>query len=549
MRETIMAHQYAKIAFTDTVRQVQTEQNSRAGYASMDTGEDYNFVLSNTERDFINQRDSFYMASVSETDWPYVQHRGGPAGFLKIIDENTLGFADYKGNRQYVSTGNFRNNDRVSLILMDYANRRRLKIIGHISQVDEADWTTLASLEDDHYRARVERGFIIKIAAFDWNCPQHITPRYNEAELSILIEPLEDKIKLLEELKSTDKHTEQNVQADMLGDGELLLVISGIRQLTSTIRAYELRSITGEPLPKVTAGSHIQVPILLANDELAWRSYSISSNPDRTDCYEIAVKREESGSGGSKAVHQHYQLGLKLQCKMPENFFELEGKASSRHAVLIAAGIGITPIKSMALALLKQQQSFELHYAGSSEHEMAYSDRLGKQLGNKLQLYPSQTGIKLSLKQLLSQHIAKQKSQLNEQGNIDSHFYFCGPASMLTELKQCAVELNISPDKIHYEQFSAQATKSAKACLLTLSQSNVRIEVSSDESLLDAVLSAGIEMPYSCKTGDCKSCVVKISAEADIEHLDNCLTEQERTAGQMCLCVSRPTENTLTLDL
>jgi len=185
-----MAHQYAKIAFTETVRKVQTEQNSRAGYANMDTGEDYNFVLSNVERDFISQRDSFYMASVSETDWPYVQHRGGPAGFLKVIDENTLGFADYKGNRQYVSTGNFRTNDRVSLILMDYPNRRRLKVVGHISQVDEADWTTLASLEDDHYRARVERGFIIKIAAFDWNCPHHITPRYNETEIIALIEPL-----------------------------------------------------------------------------------------------------------------------------------------------------------------------------------------------------------------------------------------------------------------------------------------------------------------------------------------------------------------------
>jgi ferredoxin-NADP reductase/predicted pyridoxine 5'-phosphate oxidase superfamily flavin-nucleotide-binding protein len=533
----MMAHQYAKIAFTDTVRQVQTEQNSRAGYASMDTGEDYNFVLSNTERDFINQRDSFYMASVSETDWPYVQHRGGPAGFLKVIDENTLGFADYKGNRQYVSTGNFRTNDRVSLILMDYANRRRLKIIGHISLVDEADWTTLASLEDDHYRARVERGFIIKIAAFDWNCPQHITPRYSEAEISTLIEPLEQKIKQLEAQNTSYKNTDLHTQPDMLGDGKLSLVISGIRQLTSTIRAYELRSISGEALPKVAAGSHIQVPVMLANDQLAWRSYSISSNPNRTDCYEIAVKCEDNGSGGSKAVYQHYQLGLKLKCKIPENFFSLENETNNNHTVLIAAGIGITPIKSMALALLKEQQSFELHYAGSAEHEMAYSDRLTRQLGDKLQLYPSQAGIKLSLKQILS-------TQKN-----DTHFYFCGPAAMLSELKQCAEALNISKDRIHYEQFSAQVAESAKACQLTLSQSNVQIEVASDESLLDAVLSAGIDVPYSCQSGECKSCVVNVSAETDIEHLDNCLTEQERASGQMCLCVSRPIENTLIIEL
>jgi ferredoxin-NADP reductase/predicted pyridoxine 5'-phosphate oxidase superfamily flavin-nucleotide-binding protein len=544
-----MAHQYAKIAFTDTVRQVQTEQNSRAGYASMDTGEDYNFVLSNTERDFINQRDSFYMASVSETDWPYVQHRGGPAGFLKVIDENTLGFADYKGNRQYVSTGNFRTNDKVSLILMDYANRRRLKIIGHISQVDEADWTTLASLEDDHYRARVERGFIIKIAAFDWNCPQHITPRYSEAEISTLIEPLEEKIKQLEAQKVVTPHTEKNIQPDILGDGELPLVITGIRQLTSTIRAYELRSISGEALPKVAAGSHIQVPVILADDRLAWRSYSISSNPNRTDCYEIAVKREDNGNGGSKTLHQHYQLGLKLHCKIPENFFELVDETNSHHAMLIAAGIGITPIKSMALALLKQQKSFELHYAGSAEHEMAYSDRLTRQLGDKLQLYPSQAGIKLSLKQLMSSHIQEKKSQLNDQGEIDTHFYFCGPAAMLSELKQCAAELNIPMDRVHYEQFSAQVAESEKACQLTLSQSNVQIDVASDESLLDAVLSAGIEVPYSCQSGECKSCVVNVSTEAVIEHLDNCLTEQERASGKMCLCVSRPIEKTLTIAL
>lgn len=192
-----MAHQYAKIAFTETVRQVQSEQNSRQGYAGMDTGEDHHFLLSETEAAFIAKRDSFYMASVSETGWPYVQHRGGAGGFLKVIDAETIGFADYKGNRQYVSTGNFRNNDKVSIILMDYPNRRRLKILGRVSLVDEQDHEVLAALEDSHYRARVERGFVIKISAFDWNCPQHITPRYNESELSALIEPLEAQIKAL----------------------------------------------------------------------------------------------------------------------------------------------------------------------------------------------------------------------------------------------------------------------------------------------------------------------------------------------------------------
>ncbi len=126
------------------------------------------------------------MASVSETGWPYVQHRGGPVGFVKVIDEMTIGFADFVGNRQYISAGNFTKNDRVALFFMDYPNRMRLKVMGHVRFVEDNDYQLLAELEPDNYRARVDRGYVITIKAFDWNCPQHITPRYTEAELQIL---------------------------------------------------------------------------------------------------------------------------------------------------------------------------------------------------------------------------------------------------------------------------------------------------------------------------------------------------------------------------
>ena len=140
-------------------------------------------------------------------------------------------------------------------------------------------------------------------------------------------------------------------------------------------------------------------------------------------------------------------------------------------------------------------------------------------------------------------------SQQIAQQNAQTHFYFCGPASMLNELRHHALELNITSDRIHYELFSTEPTQSASACQLILTQSNVKIEVASDQTLLDAVLDAGIEVPYSCKSGECKSCVVEVSPDADIEHLDNCLTEQERTSGKMCLCVSRPQSQTLTIAL
>lgn len=192
-----MGHKFAEIAFTDAVQQVQKAQGSRAGYAKMQLGDDYNDRLGEPEVTFIAERDSFYIASVGETGWPYLQHRGGPAGFMRVLDERRIGFADFRGNRQYVSTGNFINNDRVSLFFMDYPNRRRLKLLGHIRLLSEQESELLGKLEIPEYRARVERGFVIRIEAFDWNCPQHITPRYTQGQVDEMVAPLLDEIEKL----------------------------------------------------------------------------------------------------------------------------------------------------------------------------------------------------------------------------------------------------------------------------------------------------------------------------------------------------------------
>tara|TARA_Y100001001_G_scaffold31677_1_gene26327 strand:+ start:275 stop:844 length:570 start_codon:yes stop_codon:yes gene_type:complete len=187
-----MAHKFAEIAFTRTVKQVQEDMGSRSGYASIETGPDRNHLLRERECTFIEARDSFYIASVSETGWPYIQHRGGPAGFLKVIDQSTIGFADYSGNRQYVTTGNVLNNDRVALFLMDYPNRRRLKLLGRMALVGPDQPSMLDGLQDDSYGAKVEKGMLIHVEAFDWNCPQHITPRYTQAEVEALLESMRD---------------------------------------------------------------------------------------------------------------------------------------------------------------------------------------------------------------------------------------------------------------------------------------------------------------------------------------------------------------------
>ena len=183
-----MTHRFAEIAFTDNVRALQSSRGSRAAYAAMDKGEARNHRLSERETAFIGARDSFYIASVSETGWPYVQHRGGAVGFMRVLDNRRLGFADFRGNRQYVSAGNFMNNNRVALLFMDYPNRQRLKLLGHIRQIGPEDSQLLQTLTVANYRGRIERGFVIEVEAFDWNCPQHITPRFTQAQMHELAE-------------------------------------------------------------------------------------------------------------------------------------------------------------------------------------------------------------------------------------------------------------------------------------------------------------------------------------------------------------------------
>lgn len=157
-------------------------------------------TLTGNEIDFIAARDSFYMAIVTEDDWPYVQHRGGPPGFLKVRGPNQLGFADFTGNRQLISAGNLAARDRVAMFLMDYPNRTRLKLLGHARILDAREHAGLADelTPTPELRSVVERLFLIDVIAYDWNCPQYITPRYTEAEIAVAVAPLQKRIADLE---------------------------------------------------------------------------------------------------------------------------------------------------------------------------------------------------------------------------------------------------------------------------------------------------------------------------------------------------------------
>ena len=178
---------FTQIAFTPAVKEAQERYGSRAHYAALEQRLSAPDHLTEREIEFVRERDGFYQATVGENGWPYVQYRGGPRGFLKVLDEKTLGYADFQGNLQYISVGNIQADERVSLILMDYANRRRLKIWARAHVIDAAEVPALIErLESPGYRARIERAVVLTVEAFDWNCPQHITRRYTEEELAAL---------------------------------------------------------------------------------------------------------------------------------------------------------------------------------------------------------------------------------------------------------------------------------------------------------------------------------------------------------------------------
>ena len=194
-----MTAHYMELLFSPAVKAAQAANGSRDVYARRPGAADAPDRLGETESAFIAGRDSFYMASAGASGWPYVQHRGGPAGFVKVLDPGRLALADFRGNRQYVSLGNLAGDGRVALFFMDYARRARLKLLGRARGVALAEDRTLAAaVAEPSYPAKVERALLIEIEAFDWNCPQHIAERYTLAEIAPSIEALQARIGALE---------------------------------------------------------------------------------------------------------------------------------------------------------------------------------------------------------------------------------------------------------------------------------------------------------------------------------------------------------------
>ena len=531
-----MSRAFADITFTPSVREAQTRYGSRESNEAYQLTPDRQDQIGEFEREFIEARDGFYQATVNEAGWPYVQFRGGPTGFLKVLDAKRLGFADFRGNVQYLSVGNINADGRIVLFLMDYAERRRLKIWGRARIVHRAEEPTLvAALVDPTYRARVERGIVIDVEAFDWNCPQHITPRFTEAEVRERIAPLLGE---LQALRSQSSSGDGKQSVANLGSGDLRLVVSGVRLLTSNVRSYELRAADDEPLPEVAPGAHIAVPVRTKAGAEETRHYSIASDTDDPTRWEIAVLLEQDGGGGSAFIHDHYAPGTPLKLGAPKNGFSLH--SDPRPAVLIAGGIGITPLKSMAHALKRDGRRFTLHFSARSSREAPYLAELRREFGAELQTYWSElgAGARVDIEALLTHSPA------------DAVFYVCGPQRMLDAVRQVADKLELRDDRIRFERFAAPPAKADdRPFEIKIRRTGVVLQVPIGRSILDVLLASGERPTNDCKTGTCGTCAVRV-LEGQPDHRDMALSKADRGASAlMCTCVSRSLGDRLTLDM
>lgn len=431
-----MARAFAGIAFTPTVKAAQRRMGSRDAYQAAETGPAEIVELSPYEIEFITARDSFYQATVGENGWPYVQHRGGPIGFLKVLSPNEIGYADFSGNRQYISVGNIEGDGRVSLFLMDYPAQRRLKVWGRARLVDENEEPELvARLESPGYRARVERGVVITIEAFDWNCPKYITPRFTEEEIRQQFSALQ------QHALAADAAPPAVAGPAVIGKGALKLVVTGLRQLTPDVRAYELQAPDGAELPPFEAGAHLIVPVRLPDGREVTRQYSLTSDPAQHSRYEIAVLREASGRGGSDALHATWQLGTQIALDAPVNQFPLH--ADGRPALLIAGGIGITPIKAMAHALKARGQPFALHYSAKTQTDIAWRESLDADFPGQVHLYATR-----------GPHATRMDlSALLKAAPPDAQCYVCGPARLINAVRDAAGRLGWPAHRVQFESF------------------------------------------------------------------------------------------------
>ncbi len=321
-------------------------------------------------------------------------------------------------------------------------------------------------------------------------------------------------------------------------DNLIRVRVSGIRSETRDIRRMNLVSEDGSPLPGFSAGSHVDLVVHLPDHSRALRSYSIASAPDKNPVhYTLAILYEEESTGGSVFLHEKIRNEYIMEMSHPKNYFPLSEE--SEHSILIAGGIGITPILSMAYELQSKERSFELHYVTRSIDHMAFKKTIEDAFGNNSNLYfdDGEPSKGIDIKNLFAN--AKNKT----------HIYVCGPKGIINTVLDEGKSRNWDESSIHYEIFTPPEPLAGDTSIeVFAAKSNITLQVSEDQTILEALEKAGIDCDYDCRMGICGTCATKV-LEGKSAHRDNVLLTSEHEDGQMCTCVSRALTPRLVLDI
>lgn len=316
--------------------------------------------------------------------------------------------------------------------------------------------------------------------------------------------------------------------------------VAQIKQLTPRVREYKLTTINGDPLPTWTAGAHLALHLPSPNRGAIIRHYSLIGGDglqsDAPHTCRIAVQREAHGLG-SNLIHETFKVDTSVRIGPPINSFALDRDATK--VLLLAGGIGITPLVSMACSLVRRKRSFEMVYSGRSVDHMAYHQSLRDMCGMAIRLHCSNTDGMLDIAALLAQQ------------DDDTQVYVCGPTPFIASATQAAKELGWSHGRLRSEQFTSSVLAGDQPFTVQLKKSGREVMVRSDESVLDAMSNARIPVFWDCRKGECGLCLTKVfSHDGQLQHRDRYLTAEEKQQGQsMCICVSRTNGKSLVLDL
>ena len=439
--------------------------------------------LDSVVKAILEKADTLFVGSADDNRHCDASHRGGTAGFVQIVDDQTLRIPDYPGNSMFNTFGNFHMNPKGGLLFLDFEKNRQFHLTGDVTlDLNSADNTGKTGGTNRWWNFTVRKWTSSPLAhQYAWEF------------------------------------------VDFSPFNPMQLQIKTINDVAQDIKEFIIVHPDGDDLPAFAAGAHIEIT-LQGESKKYIRRYSITSNPADLSRYSIAVLRVPNSMGGSKYLHEQIKESDMIEIMGPFQEFGLSQDAP--HHIMIAGGIGVTPFVPMIDTLSGTDTPYQLHYAARSDERFAYKERLLQTGGERILFYTDNGNGRSNLD--LETLIAEQRAE--------THFYVCGPRPMIEAFKTKASRHGFPSEQVHYESFGASVKDTDKPVKVKLALSGMEMKVDPGQTILDAILEHGVFAPYECRRGECESCVIQVlSGEPD--HRDVCLTKEQRVS-KICTCVS-----------